>query len=170
MDAITRKIADYAAGARFGDLTEAAIHAATQRLLDSLGCAVGACNCEPAQIGRRLAAGQTAGKYPGRVLCFAEQLPAEAATFINTAMIRNLDFNDRYPGGHPSDCLGALLALAGVQKTDGKSFIASMIVIYEIFARLSDAARLSRQGWDQGYAIGIATAAGVCNLLRTSIE
>jgi 2-methylcitrate dehydratase len=99
MDAITRKIADYAAGARFTDLTDEAIHAATQRLLDSLGCALGACNCEPAQIGRRLAAGQTAGKYSGRVLCFADQLPAEAATFINTAMIRNLDFNDRYPGG-----------------------------------------------------------------------
>src|ERR1041384_5592985 len=45
-----------------------------------------------------------------------------------------------------------------------------MIVVYEIFARLSDATRLSRQGWDQGYAIGIATAAGVCNLLKLSPE
>src|ERR1041384_8215968 len=45
-----------------------------------------------------------------------------------------------------------------------------MMVIYEIVARLSDATRLSRQGWDQGYAIGIATAAGVCNLLKLSPE
>src|SRR6476659_11493065 len=134
MDAITRKIADYAVGVRFADLTEEVIQAATQRLLDSLGCALGAYNCEPAQIGRRLAAGQTAGKYPGRVLCFAEHLPAEAATFINSAMIRNLAFNDRYPGGHPSDCLGALFALAGSMQVDGKSFLASMIVVYEIFA------------------------------------
>ena len=85
-------------------------------------------------------------------------------------MIRNFDFNDRYPGGHPSDCLGALLALAGAMKVDGKDFLTSMIVVYEIFARLSDATRLSRHGWDQGYAIGIATAAGVCNLLKLSIE
>ena len=168
MDAITRKIADYAAGARFTDLTDEAIHAATQRLLDSLGCALGACNCEPAQIGRRLAVGQTAGKYSGRVLCFADHLPAEAATFINTAMIRNLDFNDRYPGGHPSDCLGALLALAGAMHIDGKRFLAAMIVIYETFARLSDATKLSRRGWDQGYAIAIAAAAGICNLLGLS--
>ena len=85
-------------------------------------------------------------------------------------MIRNFDFNDRYPGGHPSDCLGALLALAGSMQVDGKSFLASMIVVYEIFARLSDATTLSRRGWDQGYAIGIATAAGVCNLLKLSAD
>ena len=85
-------------------------------------------------------------------------------------MIRNLDFNDRYPGGHPSDCLGALLALAGAMEVDGKRFLASMVVVYEIFARLSDAAKLSRQGWDQGYAIAIATAAGVCNLLRLGAD
>jgi 2-methylcitrate dehydratase len=45
-----------------------------------------------------------------------------------------------------------------------------MIVVYEIFARLSDATTLSRRGWDQGYAIGIATAAGVCNLLKLSAD
>src|ERR1044071_4515105 len=80
MDSITRKIADYAAGARFADITDEAIHAATQRLLDSLGCALGAYNCEPAEIGRRLATGQTAGKYPGRILCFGERIPAAAAS------------------------------------------------------------------------------------------
>jgi 2-methylcitrate dehydratase len=85
-------------------------------------------------------------------------------------MIRNFDFNDRYPGGHPSDCLGALLALAGAAKMDGKRFLAGMIAVYEIFARLSDATTLSRRGWDQGYAIGIATAAGVANLLKSSAE
>ena len=165
MDRITRTIADYAAAARFADLTDEAIHAATQRLLDTIGCALGAYDCQPAKIGRRLATGQTAGKYPGRVLCFGEYLPAEAAAFINTAMIRNLDFNDRYPGGYPSDCLGALLALGGATHVDGKRFLAAMLVIYETFARLSDATRLSRRGWDQGYAISIATAAGICNLL-----
>ena len=170
MDTITQRIADYASAARYDDLSDVSVRAAVQRLVDSLGCAVGAHDCEPAQIGRRLAGGQTAGKYAGRVLCCGDRLPAEAATFINSAMIRNFDFNDRYPGGHPSDCLGALLALAGAMKVDGKSFLASMIVVYEIFARLSDATMLSRRGWDQGYAIGIATAAGVSNLLKLSVD
>jgi 2-methylcitrate dehydratase len=166
MDTITRQITDYASSAKYEDLTDETIHAAVQRLIDSLGCAVGAHDCDPAQIGRRLASGQSGGKYPGRVLCFGDQLPAEAATFINSTMIRNFDFNDRYPGGHPSDCLGALLAPAGAMQVDGEHFLASMVVVYEIFARLSDSAKMSRQGWDQGYAIGIATAAGICNLLR----
>ena len=170
MDSITRAIAEFASSFRFADLNDTVVHAATQRLIDSLGCALGAHDCEPAQIGRKLAAGETPGRYAGRVLCFGDRLPAEGAAFINSAMIRNLDFNDRYPGGHPSDCLGALLALVGTMQVDGKRFLASMAVVYEIFARLSDATKLSRQGWDQGYAIGIATAAGVCNLLKLPME
>ena len=170
MDRITEQIANYAATTKFEQLGGEAVQAAIQRLIDSLGCAVGAYDCEPAKIGRCLASGQTPGKYAGRPLCFADTLPAEAATFINSAMIRNFDFNDRFPGGHPSDCLGALLALAGARGINGRRFLASMIVVYEIFARLSDSTRLSRRGWDQGYAISVATAAGVSNLLELSLS
>ena len=55
-------------------------------------------------------------------------------------------------------------------RVDGKRFLASMSVMYEIFARLSDSTQLSRRGWDQGFAIGIAAAAGVCNLLRLPLR
>jgi 2-methylcitrate dehydratase len=166
MDRTTRTIADFAAGLTFSRIDEAAVYAATQRIIDSIGCAMGAHRCEGATIGRRLAAGQTPGKRPGRVLFYGDNISVEMAAFVNTAMIRRLDFNDRYPGGHPSDCLGALFALSGATDTDGKQLLTSVIVAYEIFARLSDSARLSRRGWDQGYAIGISTAAGVCNFLN----
>jgi len=170
MDTITRQIAEYASSLSFQDLDTATVHAATQRLIDALGCALGAAHCEPAQIGRRLAHGQAAGRNPGYVLCHGGEVPVEIASFINTAMIRNLDFNDRYPGGHPSDCLGALLALAGATPVDGRRLLAAMSVVYEIFARLADAAKLSRRGWDQGFGVALATTAGVCNLLRLSRE
>jgi 2-methylcitrate dehydratase len=170
VDSITKKIAEYAASQSFNNLDEATRHAATQRLIDALGCGLGAHDCEPAQIGRRLAAGETPGKYAGRVLFYGDRLPAESAGFINTAMIRNFDFNDRYPGGHPSDALGPLIALASAMAVDGERFLASMTVIYEIFARLSDSTQLSRRGWDQGFAISIAAAAGVCNLLRLPLQ
>jgi 2-methylcitrate dehydratase len=45
-----------------------------------------------------------------------------------------------------------------------------MVVIYEIFARLSDSARLSRRGWDQGFAVAVSAAAGLCNFLKLSKE
>jgi 2-methylcitrate dehydratase len=145
-------------------------HAAKQRFVDAIGCAVASHDCEPARIGRRLAANASTEKYPGRILMWGERSSAQDAAFVNTTMIRNLDFNDRFPGGHPSDCLGSLLALAEGQAVDGAHFLASMVVAYEIFARLNDSARLSRRGWDQGYSIAVATAAGVSHLLGLSAE
>ena len=64
MDTITQTITEYASTSAFEHLTEEAVHAAKQRLIDSLGCAVGAHDCEPAQIGSQLAGGHTPGKYP----------------------------------------------------------------------------------------------------------
>ncbi len=170
MDRITGQIANFAHGLSFGDLTGAAVDAATQRLIDALGCALGAHDCQPSVIGRRLAAGQTPGKYSGRTLFADDHLPLEIAGFINATMIRNFDFNDRFPGGHPSDGLGAHLALAGAGGIDGKRFLAAMVVTYEIFIRLSKSSNLRGRGWDQGFAVAVSAAAGMCNLLGLSVE
>ena len=114
MDKLTRQIAQFASTLSFDTLDSETIRVGTQHLIDALGCAIGAQDCEPADIGRRLADGETPGKYAGRLLFEDRLLPSQSAAFINSCMIRNFDFNDRYPGGHPSDCLGAHLALAGV--------------------------------------------------------
>jgi len=170
MDNLTRLIANYAATLTFEDLPEEVVHAATQRMVDSLACAIAAYRCEPAQIALRLAQRAVPEQYPGRILGFGEQSTAESAAFVNTAMIRNLDFNDQYPGGHPSDCLGAFLAIAESAGADGRRLLSSMVVAYEIFPRLNDVTGLRMKGWDQGFVIGICTAAGVGHLLRLSPE
>lgn len=168
MDNTTRLIAHWAASLRFEDLPEEVVHAAQQRLVDALACAVASYGCEAAEIGLRLARGGLPERYPGRLLGSGLRSTAEAATFVNTALIRNLDFNDQYPGGHPSDALGALLALAETAGADGRRFLASMVVAYELFVRLNDATGLRNRGWDQGFVVGICTAAGVGNLLQVS--
>jgi 2-methylcitrate dehydratase len=89
---------------------------------------------------------------------------------VNTLVIRNLDFNDSHPGVHPSDCLGALLALAETAGADGRRFLTSMVVAYEIVTQISDTAQLRERGWDQGFAVGVGTAAAVGNLLGLSRE
>jgi len=170
MDKLTSQIASFAASLKPEDLSGEAIRVGVQHLIDALGCAVGAHDCEPAEIGRRLSNGQSPGKVAGRLLFEDRLLPAESAAFVNSCMIRNFDFNDRYPGGHPSDCLGAHLALSGAQQISGARFLTAMVVSYEIFARLSDAGQLSRNGWDQGFNIGIATAAGIGNMLGLTFE
>ncbi|HET9318550.1 MAG TPA: MmgE/PrpD family protein, partial [Bryobacteraceae bacterium] len=170
LDDLTRHLAAYAARTSFGDLTKEAIDAAILRIVDSLACAIAAYDCETAAIGRRLAAGAAPDRYRGRILGFGDQTTAEAAAFVNTCLIRALDFNDQYPSGHPSDCLGALLALAEAAGADGSRFLTSAIVAYELFIRLNDATTLRQQGWDQGYIIGLSTAAGVGNLLGLPAE
>ncbi len=170
MDNMTRLIADYASSLSFEELPAEVVHAATQRTVDSLACAIAAYRCESAQIALRLARRAVPERYPGRILGFGEQSTAESASFVNTAMIRNLDFNDQYPGGHPSDCLGALLAIAEAAGADGRRLLSSVVVAYELFPRLNDPTGLRMKGWDQGYVIGICTAAGVGHLLHLSPE
>ena len=121
-------------------------------------------------MGMRLARGAVPEHLPGRIICHGVRSTAEAATFVNTAMIRNLDFNDEYPGGHPSDCLGAFFAIAETAGADGRRLIESLVIAYELFLRLSDATGLRYKGWDQGFAIGIGTAAGVSHMLNFSRE
>ena len=168
MDNLTRQIADFAAELSYEHLPDDVVSAATRFMVDALACAIAAHQCEAAQIGLRLASGAAPLRYPGRILCHSESSTAESAAFVNTAMIRNLDFNDEYPGGHPSDCLGALLAIAEAAKADGARLISSLVVAYELFIRISDATGLRTRGWDQGFAIGVATAAGVGHLLHFS--
>lgn len=170
MDEVTRHIAEYASRLSFADLSSESVHGAVQRLIDSLACAIAAHTCEPAQIGRRLGESQGPGKYEGRVLFYGDRMSAEAAAFVNTAMIRNLDFNDRYPSGHPSDSLGSLLSLGAGLRIDGKRFLTSMNVAYEVFANLNDATSLGRKGWDHGFAIGVCTAAGISNMMGLSAD
>ncbi|MDP2602119.1 MAG: MmgE/PrpD family protein [Deltaproteobacteria bacterium] len=165
MDNLTRRIADFAAELSFEQLPEDVVSAATRFLIDTLACAIAAHDCESARIGLDLARGTAPQRYPGRILFHGEKSTAESAAFVNTAMIRNLDFNDQYPGGHPSDCLGAFLALAEAAQADGRRLIEAMVIAYELFVRISDATGLRYKEWDQGFAIGICTAAGVGHLL-----
>ena len=109
MDKLTRQIADFAANLSYEHLPEEVVAAARRFLVDALACGIAAHDCDWARIGRRLAGLGAPERYPGRILVHGERSTAESAAFVNTAMIRNLDFNDQYPGGHPSDCLGDVL-------------------------------------------------------------
>jgi len=161
MDDLTRRIANFAASASFDRMSAEDAHLATQRVVDSLACAIAAYDCETAQIGLRLAEGAAPKRYGGRVLGHGMRSTAADAAFVNTSMIRNLDWNDHFPGGHPSDCLGALFALADTAGADGRRLLTSMDVAYELVIRLSEATQLRDRGWDQGFAIGVSTAAAV---------
>ncbi len=170
MDNLTRQLAEYAERVTFEDLPPNIVTGAKQRALDAMGCALGGRDCEGARIARRLTAGGAPASYPGRVLGTKQRATAESAAFANTVMIRYLDFNDSHHASHPSDMLGAILGLAEAAGVDGKQLIAAIVVAYETTLRIVQATELREKGWDQGYAMGIGTAAGIGNLLGLPME
>jgi 2-methylcitrate dehydratase len=166
MDEIVTAIAEHAGTFRFEALPGEVVHAAKQRLVDALACAIGGRDCEAAVMGRRQAPGVPPTAPAGRILAWDRRTGADWAAFVNTAMIRYLDFNDVVHGGHPSDSLGAVLALADAAEADGKRLLTGMVVAYETAVRLIASMRLRERGFDQGVAIGIAAAAGAGHVLR----
>ncbi len=165
MDDVTQRLAEYASSLAFDDLSAEVLGSAQQRLVDTVAAAIAGRDSLQAMIGRKLASGAAPLRYPGRIMLWNERSPADTASLVNTTMIRNVELNDSIEGGHPSDMLGALLALAESAAADGRRLLTAMVVAYEVFMRINEATRLRRRGWDQGYAIGLGTSAGVGSLL-----
>jgi 2-methylcitrate dehydratase len=167
MDNLTRRLASFASSLTYEQIPPEILHHARRSLIDSIGCAFGGLDCEAARIGRRIVEGAAPLRHAGAVIGSPVAAPAEEAAFLNTVMIRYLDFNDAWHAGHPSDMLGALLALAG---SDGKRLLTAMVVAYEVAFQMIPPTRMREKGWDQGYVIGIATTCGLGCLLGLPME
>ena len=170
MDPILTSLAKFAGELSYHDLPANAVTAAKERLLDTLGCAIGAYDCETAEIGRSLAGPAARMELAGRFIGSRKLAAADAVAFVNSCMIRDLDFNDTYPGGHPSDALGALFAVAPQIGASGERLITAAVVAYEIFIRIQMRAQLREKGWDQGFGISVGAAGGLVNLMGLSQE
>jgi 2-methylcitrate dehydratase len=168
LDPILNSFAHFASSLSYRDLPPNAVKAGKERLLDALGCALGAYDCETAKLGRSLAGPAARPELAGRIVASNDVAAADAAAFVNSCMIRDLDFNDTYPGGHPSDSLGGLFAVAPQIGSTGERLIAAAVVAYEIFIRLQMKAQLREKGWDQGFGISVGAAAGLANLMGLS--
>jgi 2-methylcitrate dehydratase len=172
MDKTTSTLASYVAALTFDHLPASAIHETKRRLIDSIGCAIGGYSSGPASIARDMAA-ENHGQPPARVLGSGAVTSMEMATFANTVMVRYLDCNDTYVSlgsGHPSDMIGACLAVADAQRVGGKNTLLAIAAAYEIFTALADVVPLRNLGWDQGVFVVLGSAAGAAKLLELTSE
>ena len=163
MDLTTKYLSDYACRLTYEELSPEAIHQVKRTLVDSLGCAVGAFDSEPASIARHMAS-RMQGNPPARILGTSQETTTDLAAFANAVLIRYLDCNDHYAArgtGHPSDMIPGVLAVAGSHKMDGRAVITAIAAAYEVFCRLAD--EIPLKGWDQGMfaAIGATCGAGM---------
>jgi 2-methylcitrate dehydratase len=168
---IASRLAEYAQSLRYGDLSPAVVHEVKRRILDSLGCAIGAFHASPCRIARRLA--QSVKVTDGATVWGTTHrtLP-DLATFANGALVRYLDFNDTYLAkepAHPSDNIAAVLAVGEACRASGRHVILAIALAYEIQCRLCDAAALRPRGWDHVTYGPFSSALGAAKILKLSV-
>jgi 2-methylcitrate dehydratase len=170
VDRVLDRLSGYAAGLEYGALSPSAIHAAKVRIIDTLGALIAGFDGEPCAIARRMAA--SAARSDGATLLGTDMVVApDMAAFVNATTSRYAEANDvyRWPnasGGHPSDVIMPVLAVAESVKADGREFIQAVVLAYEVFCRISDC----MVGWGKGVEptnfARIAVAAAAARLWR----
>lgn len=164
-----QKLAQFVTTRKYSDLSETAARELKIRLLDSLGCALGALEGEPIKrIKKQLV---EFGGNPLTGLIGGGKTAPDRAAFYNSALIRYLDFNDSYLAKketcHPSDNMGSVLAASDYADKSGKDFLTALAVAYQVQCRLSDVAPVRDKGFDHtvqgayGAAAGAAYALGL---------
>jgi 2-methylcitrate dehydratase len=160
-------LAAFVARASFDDISAAARGQLKIRILDSLGCAIGALEGEPIRALR--AQIEDFGGNAHSALIGGGRTSPDQAAFYNSALVRYLDFNDSYLARgetcHPSDNLGATLAAAEYARRSGREFLTALAVAYQVQCRLSDVAPVRAKGFDHTTQGAFAVAAGVSKAL-----
>ncbi len=178
-DPLLTEIADYVLTFEVRDRHEA-LETARYCLMDSIGCALLALDF-PA-CSKLLGPVVPGAVLPGgaRVPGTAHELEPVQAAFNIGAMVRWLDFNDTWLAaewGHPSDNLGAILAIADYldRRDTGTGLnmgdvLAAMIKAHEIQGVLALDNSFNRVGLDHVLLVRIASTAVVAALLGGSRE
>lgn len=164
---LAEKIAQFAASIEFEKIPQEAVWEAKRRLVDSMGCAMGAYLNEPPKIARQVAS-LAFGDPGATVIGSTHKSSPELATFANGTMFRYLDYNDTYLSkepAHPSDNIPAMLAIAEAFELSGADLIEGIVTSYEIQCRLCDAYSIRSRGWDHVTYGSFSTVAGIAAML-----
>ena len=161
------ELAEFVVKSSYEDMSDAARDQLKIRVLDALGCALGAQNAPPIRMIRTQI--QDFGGTARCTLIGSDKSAPDRAAFYNSALARYLDFNDAYLAKgetcHPSDNLGAVLAAAEYANRRGRDLLTALAVAYQVQCRLSDVAPVRAKGFDHTTQGAYAVAAGVAKAL-----
>jgi 2-methylcitrate dehydratase len=169
---LAHQLADYACSLRFEDLSKEVVHEVKRRVIDSIGCALGAWNEEPCVIAREITSAFFA-KPGATVFGTTHKTPPDWAAFANGCAIRYFDYNDTYLSkepAHPSDNISAALAIAESFGANGRELITAIALAYEVQCRLCDAASIRARGWDHVTYGAFSTALACARLMKLDSE
>ena len=137
---VAYQFARYALGFTYQSLPQDVVHQAKRCLLDALGCAVGAYDAPGRPICEDVAR-ELGGTKESTVIGSGLRTTAPNATLVNSFMVRFLDYNDTGGGGHNSDSIPAIIAISEREKAGGSDFLTSLVISYELGARVGESFR-----------------------------
>ena len=157
------QLAAFVVRTRYEDLSEEARQQLKIRIIDALGCALGAIEGPPLTM-VRAQLDDFGGKALATLIGGGKTAPDRAALY-NSVLVRYLDYNDSYIAKketcHPSDNLGAVLAASEYAHKNGKELLTALAIAYQVQCRLSDVAPVRAKGFDHTTQGAYAVAAGV---------
>src|SRR5881396_4143741 len=165
---LAHQLAEYACSLRFEDLSKEVVHEVKRRIIDSVGCALGAWNEEPCVIAREVAS-EFSAEEGSTIIGTNHKAPPDWTAFANGCAIRYFDYNDTYLSkepAHPSDNISAALAVAESVEGTGPELITAIALAYEVQCRLCDAASIRARGWAHVTYGAFSTALGCGRLMN----
>src|ERR1700704_4279240 len=169
---LAHQLADYACTLGYEDLSKEVVHEVKRRVIDSVGCALGAWNEEPCAIARKVAS-EFSAKHGATIIGTSHKAPPDWAAFATGCCIRYFDYNDTYLSknpAHPSDNISAALAIAERLGGNGRELITAIALAYEVQCRLCDAASITARGWDHVTYGAFSTALACARLMKLDPE
>ena len=167
-----QKLAKFVSSRSYNDLSKDAVRELKIRLLDSLGCAIGALKGKPVKMLKEQL--DDFGGNPLVSLIGGGKNAPDRAAFYNSALVRYLDFNDSYLAKnetcHPSDNIGSILSAAQYSDRNGKGFLTALAIAYQVQCRLSDVAPVRDKGYDHTVQGAYGAAAGAAFALGLGAE
>jgi 2-methylcitrate dehydratase PrpD len=166
---VTRTLARFIVGYRFGDIPEKVRHEAARSFLNWVGCAVGASRHETVE--RALAAlGEFSGPREATVIGRGDRLDIMLAALMNGMTSHTFDFDDTHLKTviHPSGPVAsAILALAERKPVKGDEFLHAFILGVEAECRIGNAVYPSHYdiGWHITATAGVFGAAAAAGRL-----
>ena len=166
------RLAEFVAKAGYDSISHTAQRQLKIRILDALGCAIGALDAGLAQCIR-----SQIEDFGGAEICTligGGRTAPDRAAFYNSTLVRYLDFNDSYLAKketcHPSDNFGAALAACEYARKSGRELLTALAVAYQVQCRLSDVAPVRDKGFDHTTQGSYAIAAGVSKALGFNVH
>lgn len=167
-DDVAEALAAYAVA--HWDVAHVAHDAGAKRvLLDTLAVGLGAYTHAAAEIARQYLSAFPLDPEGATIWGSRHRAPVTVAALVNGVPLRCYDYNDvlvgKRSGGHPSDMVAALLAVAEWRGANGRAFLDALAVGYELSAAIFDFSYSEDSGWDHANLSALGATGALARLL-----